>query len=52
MNKRQFDLSIGVFLGAYATMTGVRLWATRYLIEGKSSGVLHTLAEVSKAVTG
>jgi hypothetical protein len=52
MNKRQFDLSVGVFVGAYAAMTGVRLWATRYLIEGKSDGALHTLAEVAKAVTG
>lgn len=52
MNKRQFDLSVGVFLGAYATMTGVRLWATRYLIEGKATGPMHTLAEVAKATTG
>ena len=52
MNKRQFDLSVGVFVGAYAAMTGFRLWAGRYLMEGKSSGVLHTLAEVTKAVTG
>ncbi len=52
MNKRQFDLAIGVFVGAYASMTGFRLWATRYLVEGKSEGILHTLAEVTKAVTG
>ncbi|MDE1881996.1 MAG: hypothetical protein KGI89_15790 [Euryarchaeota archaeon] len=52
MNKRQFDLSVGVFVGAYAAMTGFRLWSTRYLMEGKSQGVLHTVAEVVKAVTG
>ena len=52
MNKRQFDLGIAVFVGAYAAMTGFRLWSTRYLIEGKSKGVLHTVAEVTKAITG
>ncbi len=52
MNKRQFDLSVGVFVGAYAAMTGFRLWAGRYLIEGKPKGILHTTAEVVKAVTG
>ncbi len=51
MNKRAFDLSLGVFVGAYAAMTGFRLWATRYLQEGKP-GVLYTTAEVVKAVTG
>jgi hypothetical protein len=52
MNKRAFDLSLGVFVGAYAAMTGFRLWATRYLLEGKADGILHTTAEVVKAVTG
>ena len=52
MNKRAFDLSVGVFVGCYAAMTGFRLWSTRYLIEGKSEGILHTTAEVVKAVTG
>ena len=52
MNKRAFDLSVGVFVGCYAAMTGFRLWANRYLIEGKPQGVLHTTAEVLKAVTG
>jgi len=52
MNKRAFDLSLGVSVGAYAAMTGFRLWAGRYLIEGKSDGFLHTIAEVVKAVTG
>jgi len=52
MNKRQFDLGVGVFVGLYAAMTGFRLWSTRYLLEGKSSGVMHTIAEVTKAVTG
>jgi hypothetical protein len=52
MNKRQFDLSVGVFIGAYAVMTGFRLWTARYLIEGKPNGPLHDIAEVLKAVTG
>ncbi len=52
MNKRQFDLALGVFIGAYAAMTGFRLWATRYLMEGKPDGFIHTTAEVVKAVTG
>ena len=52
MNKRQFDLGLGIFVGAYAAMTGFRLWSTRYLIEGKSNGALHTVAEVTKAITG
>lgn len=52
MNKRAFDLSLMVFVGAYGAMTGVRLWANRYLIEGKPEGPVHTLAEVAKAVTG
>ena len=52
MNKRQFDLAVGVTVGVIATLTGARLWATRYLLEGKSSGVMHTIAEVTKAVTG
>jgi hypothetical protein len=52
MNKRQFDLAVGVAVGVYAAFTGVRLWSTRYLIEGKPAGPMHTLAEVSKAITG
>jgi hypothetical protein len=52
MNKRQFDLAVGVTVGVIAAFTGVRLWATRYLIEGKATGPMHVLAEVSKAVTG
>ena len=52
MNKRAFDLSVGVFIGCYAAMTGFRLWAGRYLIEGKASGPLHMTAEVVKVVTG
>ena len=52
MNRRAFDLSLGVFIGAYAAMTGFRLWAGRYLLEGKPQGALHVTAEVVKAVTG
>lgn len=52
MNKRTFDLALGVFIGGYAAMTGVRLWSTRYLLEGKPDGFLHLTAQVSKAVTG
>ena len=52
MNKRQFDLAVGVTVGVIATLTGARLWATRYLLEGKSAGVMHTVAEVTKAITG
>lgn len=52
MNKRTFDLSVAVFVGAYAAMTGFRLWSTRYLIEGKPNGILHVTAEVTKAITG
>jgi hypothetical protein len=52
MNKRTFDLIVGVSVGVIATMTGARLWATRYLLEGKAQGPTHTLAEVTKAVTG
>lgn len=52
MNKRQFDLAVGVTVGVIASMTGARLWSTRYLIEGKATGPMHTLAEVVKAVTG
>lgn len=52
MNKRTFDLSVGVTVGVIAAMTGVRLWATRYLIEGKTHGFLRTTAEVTKAITG
>lgn len=52
MNKRQFDLAVGVAVGVYASFTGLRLWSTRYLLEGNQTGILHTIAEVSKAVTG
>ena len=52
MNKRTFDLALGVFVGGYAAMTGFRLWSTRYLLEGKSDGPLHIAALVTKAVTG
>ena len=52
MNKRTFDLALGVFIGGYAAMTGFRLWSTRYLMEGKSEGPLNLLAQVTKAVTG
>lgn len=52
MNKRQFDLAVGVAVGVYASFTGLRLWSTRYLIEGKSDGALHTVAQISKAITG
>lgn len=50
--KRTFDLCLAVFVGGYAAMTGLRLWSTRYLSEGKQSGLLHTAAAVSKAITG
>ena len=49
--KRTFDLCLAVFVGGYAAMTGVRLWATRYLNEGKP-GALYSVAQVTKAVTG
>lgn len=52
MNKRTFDLVVAVLVGVIAAETGFRLWATRYLMEGKSNGVLHITAEVTKAVTG
>ena len=52
MNKRQFDLAVGVTVGVIATVTGARLWATSYLIQGKQTGPMHVLAEVTKAVTG
>ena len=52
MNKRTFDLIIGVGIGLVGCMTGARLWSTRYLIEGKSDGPLHVTALVVKAVTG
>jgi hypothetical protein len=52
MNKRAFDLSLGVFVGGYAAMTGFRLWSTRYLMEGKTTGIVHNVALVMKAVTG
>jgi hypothetical protein len=52
MNKRTFDLSLGVFVGGYAAMTGFRLWSTRVLMEGKPDGFLHTVAEITKAITG
>jgi len=52
MNKRTFDLALAVFIGGYAAMTGVRLWATRRLVEGKPDGPLHLTAQVAKAITG
>lgn len=52
VNKRQFDLAVGVAVGVYAAFTGLRLWAGKELLEGKSSGIKHTVAEVAKAVTG
>ena len=52
MNKRGFDLAVGVSVGVFAAFTGVRLWSTRYLLEGQASGPMHTLAEVAKAITG
>ena len=52
MNKRQFDLALGVSVGVFATFTGLRLWSTKELIEGKSTGLRRTIAEVCKAITG
>lgn len=52
MNKRTFDLIVGVTVGVIGVMTGARLWATRQLIEGKPEGPLHVTALVTKAVTG
>lgn len=52
MNKRQFDLSVGVTVGVIAAFTGVRLWAAKYLLTGKQQGPMRTLAEVTKAITG
>ena len=52
MNKRTFDLIVGTTVGVIGCMTGLRLWSTRYLIEGKSDGPLHVTALVVKAVTG
>lgn len=52
MNKRTFDLIIGVSIGVLGCVTGGRLWSTRYLLEGKSEGPLHVTALVVKAFTG
>ena len=52
MNKRTFDLIVAVTVGVIAAETGFRLWATRYLQEGKPEGVLNMTAQVLKAVTG
>jgi hypothetical protein len=52
MNKRTFDLIVGVAIGVLGCATGARLWSTRYLLEGKSDGPLHVTALITKAVTG
>jgi hypothetical protein len=52
MNKHTFDLIIAVTVGVIAAETGFRLWAGRYLIEGKPEGPLNVIAQVTKAVTG
>jgi len=52
MNKRTFDLIVAVTVGVIAAETGFRLWATRYLQEGKPEGPLNMVAQVTKAVTG
>jgi hypothetical protein len=52
MNKRTFDLIVAVTVGVIAAETGFRLWATRYLIEGKPEGALNMVAQLTKAVTG
>ena len=52
MNKRTFDLIVAATVGVIAAETGFRLWATRYLQEGKPEGVLNMTAQVLKAVTG
>jgi hypothetical protein len=52
LNKRTFDLMIGVFAGGVGALAGIRLWAHRYLMEGKPDGPLAWVASVAKVVTG
>jgi len=49
MTKRTFDLAFGVAAATIIAFGGARIWATRYLMEGKPSGVLHGVAYVTKA---
>lgn len=51
VNKRTFDLIVGVNVGVIGAFTGLRLWSTRYLLEGQP-GFLYTVAAITKAVTG
>jgi len=52
MNKRQFDLSVGVTVGVIAAFTGLRLWAAKTLLTDTKGGALFTFAEVVKSITG
>lgn len=51
-NRSTFHLAFGVAAATIIAAGGARMWATRYLMEGKQSGVLHGVAAVTKGVLG
>lgn len=51
MNKRTFDLIVGVDVGILILWGGLSLWSRRRLMTGPNSGLGYDVAKVSKAVT-
>jgi hypothetical protein len=51
-NKRAFDLTLSVAVATLVAAGGARIWATRYMSEGKPSGFLYSVAAITKGVLG
>ena len=51
MTKKSFDLAVAVTVGVIASLSLVRLWATRQLIEGPSEHFAFSVAKIAKVVT-
>ena len=52
MTKKNFDLDVAIILGVvFGPLMLARLWATRRLIDGSTTGIGYSTAKVVKAAT-
>jgi hypothetical protein len=51
VTKKTFDLVIMIDVGVLIVWGGASIWSRRRLMSGPNSGVLYSLAKLTKAVT-
>ena len=52
MTKKNFDLDVAIILGVvFGPLMLARLWATKRLIDGSTTGIGYSTAKVVKAAT-